>query len=261
MKLHTLKGYIQNIYLAEYPDKLLLLDGASRADVPVIQAFIEKTLERPVQDLKAVVVTHMHPDHAGGAHKLRELTGCKIVSANKTNHWYQGWDGVLMYLTDLALAHWMANRLRCPKRRLWFARKLRADIRLCDGDVIPGFEDWQVLETPGHTDRDLSVYHPQQGILYVADLIVEVKKRLISPFPIFYPNQYRRSVKRVLDLAPNTLLLAHGKDIPFDEAAYQHLIDTTPVRPATHWRATKLKAKSVMKSIWLFGFLERKNQL
>ncbi|MGI3027367.1 MBL fold metallo-hydrolase, partial [Vibrio cholerae] len=29
MKLHTLKGYIQNIYLAEYPDKLLLLDGAS----------------------------------------------------------------------------------------------------------------------------------------------------------------------------------------------------------------------------------------
>lgn len=128
----------------------------------------------------------MHPDHAGGAHKLRELTGCKIVSANKTNHWYQGWDGVLMYLTDLALAHWMANRLRCPKRRLWFARKLRADIRLCDGDVIPGFEDWQVLETPGHTDRDLSVYHPQQGILYVADLIVEVKKRLISPFPIFY---------------------------------------------------------------------------
>ncbi|MAO29492.1 MAG: Zn-dependent hydrolase, partial [Alteromonas sp.] len=32
MRLHTLSGYIQHIYLAEHDDGLLLLDGCSRAD-------------------------------------------------------------------------------------------------------------------------------------------------------------------------------------------------------------------------------------
>ncbi|GAL35099.1 Zn-dependent hydrolase [Vibrio maritimus] len=40
MKIHQISGYIQQIYLAEYPDKLLLLDGASRADVGTILRYI-----------------------------------------------------------------------------------------------------------------------------------------------------------------------------------------------------------------------------
>ncbi|MCV5754598.1 hypothetical protein OFN51_37960, partial [Escherichia coli] len=64
-----------------------------------------------------------------------------------------------MHLTDLMLARWMANRMRKPKRNLWYSRKLKPDIELIDGECIPGFDDWQVLETQGHTDRDLSVYH------------------------------------------------------------------------------------------------------
>lgn len=80
MQLHRIQGYIQTMYLAEYPDKLMLLDGASRADIPHLEDFIEHQLHRPFSDLKLVVVTHMHPDHAGGAHRLRDLTGCKAQS-------------------------------------------------------------------------------------------------------------------------------------------------------------------------------------
>ncbi|GAL18846.1 Zn-dependent hydrolase [Vibrio maritimus] len=40
MKIHQISGYIQQIYLAEYPEKLLLLDGASRADVGTILRYI-----------------------------------------------------------------------------------------------------------------------------------------------------------------------------------------------------------------------------
>lgn len=82
MKLHKLDGYIQTIYLVEYNDKLLLLDGCSRADIPVLKRFITNTLQRPFHDLNLVIVTHMHPDHAGAAHKLRTLTGCKIAAAD-----------------------------------------------------------------------------------------------------------------------------------------------------------------------------------
>ncbi|OEE69547.1 MBL fold metallo-hydrolase [Vibrio genomosp. F6] len=249
MKLHRIQGYIQKIYLIEYENKLMLLDGASRADVSTIRTYIEETLQRSFNDLTIVVVTHMHPDHAGAAHQLRRLTGCKIVSAHKKTDWYSGVDGWLMHLTDLALAWWMANRMGIPKRNLWYSRKLKPDYKLNDGDLIPGFEDWQVLETPGHTDRDLSVYCASESILYVADLMVEVKKQLIAPFPIFHPNKYRDSLHRVYHLNVKTLLLAHGGKSELNQQRFEHLVTTAPTRPITHWRVTKIKIRALLRSV------------
>ncbi|HAS6167736.1 TPA: MBL fold metallo-hydrolase [Vibrio vulnificus] len=253
VQLHTIKGYIQIMYLVEYADKLLLLDGASRADIPYLRRFIEQDLGRSFGDLKVVVVTHMHPDHAGGAHRLRQLTGCQVVAANRDLDWYHGVDGWLMHLTDLLLAAWMANRLKKPWRNLWYSRALNPDHKLNDGECIPEFPEWVVLETPGHTDRDLSVYHAEKGILYVADLMVEVKRKLIAPFPIFHPNKYRASLERVFHMQPTTLLLAHGGERKFDLAAYQHILDTTPQRPVTHWRVTKIKLRGLWRSLWKRG--------
>lgn len=249
MKIHALDGYIQKMYLAEYEHKLMLLDGASRADISYLKHYITHELQRPFSDLAVVVVTHMHPDHAGAAHKLRSLTGCKIVSAKCDNHWYGGWSGWLMHLTDISLARWVANRKNKPKRNLWYSRKLNADIELTDGQTIPGFEDWKVLETPGHTDRDLSLHHEEKGILYVADLMVEVKQHLIAPFPVFHPNKYKASLKRVYNLQAKILLVAHGGQVELTDQVYQHLLNTAPRTPTTHWRATKIKLRSMLTPV------------
>lgn len=247
MIIHQIDGYIQQLYLAEYQNKLMLLDGACRADIPYIEHFIVEQLLKPLSCLKVIVVTHMHPDHAGAAHQLRKRTGCMIVSADKSHQWYAGVDGAMMHLTDVLLARWVAKRLKREKKNLWYPRYLHPDVRLRDGDSIPMFEDWQVMETPGHTDRDLSLYHQQTETLYVADLMVEVKKQLISPFPIFHPNKYRESVAKVFDIAPKRLLVAHGGEVAFDQKCYQHLIDTAPRTPVTHWRAVKSKLRGLLK--------------
>lgn len=249
VKIHPIIGHIQTLYLVEYADKLMLLDGGCRADVTTVITFIEQTLQRSIGDLKVVVVTHMHPDHAGAAHLLRKRTQCKIVTGAQTTHWYQGWQGVLMFWSDLALAHWMAKRLGKSKARLWYPRKLYADLQLADQQRIPLFEEWQVLNTPGHTDRDLSLYHAEQGILYVADLMVEVKNHLIAPFPVFYPKLYRRSVERVYQLNPQQLLLAHGGEVNLDYEIYQHILKTAPRSPVTHWRVVSIKMKKLVRGL------------
>lgn len=79
--------------------------------------------------------------------------------------------------------------------------------------------------------------------------MVQVKSHLIAPFPIFHPNQYRRSLKRVFEMNPSCLFTAHGGEVEFDEDAYQHIINTAPVRPITHWRVTKIKLKGLMRSV------------
>ncbi len=243
IKLHKLDGYIQVILLAEYEDKLLLLDGCSRADVTLIKDFITKTLHRPLTDLQLIVVTHMHPDHAGAAHKLRKITGCKIASANVEGQWYSGFDGKLMHITDLLLTRWVASKKQQKQRWLWYSSTLKPDYKLNDADNLPGFNDWQAIATQGHTDRDLSLHHLPSGRIYIADLIVAIKKGYIAPFPLFYPERYRNSLMKIAKLNANSIILAHGGEVNLTQQDFDHVLNNAPTVPMTHWRSVKAKFK------------------
>ncbi len=241
MQLHQFDGYIQQIYLVEHNQKLLLLDGCCRADVKPVLSYITQTLKLPVKSLEKVVVTHMHPDHAGGADKLRKITGCKLVGANVEGHWYQGIDGYFMHLTDMALARWVGKRIGKGKRKIRYARKLSFDILLNDQDAIPGFEEWRVLFTQGHTDRDLSVYHEESKQVYIADLLVSVKGQFIPPFPVFYPNRYKRSIAKLEALDVEHVLFAHGGKQQKSALDFPLINQLAPTEPQTHWRSVKKK--------------------
>ncbi|TPH15700.1 MBL fold metallo-hydrolase [Litorilituus lipolyticus] len=245
MKLYVLSGYIQEILLVEYPDKLLLLDGCSRADVTTVLNFISNTLSRSPSDLKLITVTHMHPDHAGAANKLRKLTGCNIACAKKDTQWYRGFSGKLMHITDILLTRYVANKMQKRQRWLWYSSTLKADIQLTDGDLLPGFDDWQVLTTPGHTDRDISLYHLPSKRVYIADLIVATKKGFIPPFPIFYPNNYQKSLKKIASLAPSSVILAHGGEVTITNEQINSIQKKAPTEPMTHWRLIQSKLKQI----------------
>lgn len=228
-----LDGHIQSIYMAVYPNKLLLLDGCCRSDVPMVLDYIQTTLQRPVSDLNVVMVTHMHPDHAGGANKLRRATGCRIVSANKPNQWYKGIGGQIMHVVDTGLAYYVAKRKGRPFKNLWYSAHLHADITVQDGDRVPGFADWQVLETPGHTDRDLSLFHVPTRQVYTADLIIKLRHKFVSPFPIYDPKVYIISLQKIKDLRPTNVLMAHGRELAIDTATFDMLISQAPKQART----------------------------
>ncbi|QSX30605.1 MBL fold metallo-hydrolase [Shewanella cyperi] len=244
--LHRLQGHIQTIYLAEYADRLLLLDGCCRADVGPVCDFIRQQLKRPLTDLHLIVVTHMHPDHAGGAHKLARLSGALIAAADVPGQWYRGLDGFMMHLSDILLAKWVASRMKRPQRWLWYPRFLRPDLLLKDDEPLPCFPEWQAYHCQGHTDRDLALLHRPSGELYVADLLVRVRGRFIAPFPLFYPNRYRSSLLKVQTLAPSRVLLAHGGEYPLSEINLEEVLASAPTVPMTHWRSVKAKVRQAL---------------
>ena len=228
-----LEGYIQSTYLAVYPDKIMLLDGACRPDVAMVLDYIKTTLQRPITDLKVVVVTHMHPDHAGGAHKFREQTGCLIVSADKDTQWYSRIAGRTMHLVDMNLAHYVARRQGRSPKNLYYPAHLKADITVGEGDSVPGFDEWQVLETPGHTDRDLSLFHMSSRQVYTADLIIKLRHKFVAPFPVYDPKVYIQSLQKIKDLKPSMVMMAHGCELAIDEATFDMLITQAPKHPRT----------------------------
>ncbi|WP_404341578.1 MBL fold metallo-hydrolase [Pseudoalteromonas mariniglutinosa] len=246
MKIHRLAGYIQNIYLVEYPTKLLLLDGCCRADVDTVYQFITEHLNRPMTDLKLIVVTHMHPDHAGGAYPLRKLSGAKIAASNAPGQWYQGLDGLLMHLTDMALAWWVAGRLGKKRQNLWYNRHLTPDYYLATDAQLPYFEEWQAIHSPGHTDRDICLYHSASESIYIADLLVKVKGELMPPFPIFYPRRYLNSLLMLKTLQPKKIMFAHSDEMNLAEINFATILDAVPETPMTHWRSVKAKARRAL---------------
>ncbi len=246
MKIHHLSGYIQSIYLIEYPHGLLLLDGCCRADVDLIIDFITLDLNRQPAELKLILVTHMHPDHAGAAHKLKKLTGCQIASANKDYHWYRGLNGVLMHWIDVVLTLYVGRKMGKKYKYVGYPRKLLPDWKLNDGDQVPGFEDWQIIETPGHTDRDLSIWHHGQNMVYVADLIIKLKHKYIAPYPVFHPNKYRQSVDRIKNMQCHRVLLAHGGIVQMVANDFDAVLTVAPDVPKTPLRTTIAKIKKIM---------------
>lgn len=228
-----LDGYIQSTYLAVYPSKIMLLDGGCRPDVEMVLDYIKTTLQRPVTDLKVVVVTHMHPDHAGGAHNFKEATGCLIVSADKKRQWYSGIGGRTMHLIDMGLAHYVARRQGRSFRCLYYSANLATDVTLKDGDCVPEFNEWQVLETPGHTDRDISLFHVPSRRVYTADLIIKLRHKFVAPFPIYDPKVYIQSLQRIKELNPSVVMMAHGRELAIDESTFDKLIALAPKHPRT----------------------------
>lgn len=249
-KVVAIKGYIQTTYLAVYPNKLLLLDTGCHSDVDSILDYITNTLQRPISQLKTVVVTHMHPDHAGGAELLKQKTGCHIVTAAHYKPWYNGVAGKIGHIHDLLLTYYVAHRQGKKVTSLWYDPQMKADTYVQDGDRIPNFEDWQVLSTAGHTDRDISLWHAETNQVYVADLILKIKSKFVSPLLITLPYVYRASVAKIRDLQPETVILAHEGFQKLATEDYDDIIAKAPNEPR---KMTIGHSLSMLRSQLKFG--------
>ncbi len=211
--IHRIDGYIENIFLMEYPHGLLLFDSGCINDVPRIEDYCKKILGRSPADIKLIAVTHMHPDHCGGAVVLRNKYGIPIAAHKDADRWYLGLGGKVQQLLDCYMALSVARHNHRKWERMLFNRILKPDYRLEDKQMLPGFSDWQALHVPGHTLHDMVFFNEQASLLYIADLICEVKGKKLLPLPILFPDKMARSYDKLASLNAATLLLAHGQDI------------------------------------------------
>ena len=208
--MHSLKGYIATLYLVEYPDRLLLLDGGARRDAARLVDFLRTELKRSPEDLALSLVTHMHLDHAGGAPRLRHRYGVPIAAHYRIDCWYRGFSGALQHLVDTLLGHYSARRQFGHVERAWSPRILRPNYLLHDGETLPGFPDWIAYEAPGHTLYDLVFFQPGQGLLYVGDLMIKSGGRVLLPFPTLFPRLMAATFAKMGRLPIRKLLMAHG---------------------------------------------------
>lgn len=252
VKIHQINGFIQSMYLVESEEGLLLLDSGTRYDVKVVTDFIQKKLKRNVSDLKLVIVTHAHPDHSGGAAFFQKM-GIKIAAPYNLNNWYKGLSGLCTYWVDILLTYLVATRKRGKKNifeNIIFPRKIKIDYSLRDQDLIPGFEKWSVIKASGHTSLDISIYLKECATAYVADNIIVSKNKVFSPYPLFEPESYKKTIQKYIDLGIKHFLMAHYGKMSIEKNELKTLISKVSVKSRSHRNSLYKIMIKLLKSIF-----------
>ncbi|MCP4603915.1 MAG: MBL fold metallo-hydrolase [Proteobacteria bacterium] len=215
-EVHAIDGYIETIYLAVYPEKILILDSGCKCDAARIESYITGELHRPIESVKLIIASHTHPDHVGAAPVFKRKHTIPIAAPRLINSWYSGFLGNIQHKIDTALTMWVSQLNRQPIKNVYSPRKIEFDFTLSNGQPLPFFNDWTVIETPGHTNHDIVIYNERASVLYAGDVIVKPNDKFILPFPVILTEDMRQSLDKLAGLKVKKLLLAHGGTLQID---------------------------------------------
>lgn len=159
---------------------------------------------RSPDDVERVIISHHHPDHAGGLAAL-----LKVIPARAAVH-------ALDAAAVSGGAPWPAPiwqpRLAqiCAPALRWLPRAGVDDL-LHDGDELSVLGGLRVVHTPGHTHGHIALHLPNAGVLLAGDAIQRRPGRLTPPLRVVTADWSAAlaSVRRLATLEFEILALSH----------------------------------------------------
>ncbi len=171
-----------------------------------------KSLKISLEDISFLVLTHTHYDHCQSAKRIKEISGCQIITSRESNEsvkngYYQLPNGTLFFTK--IISRWGQN----AGIKKYGYEPFEPDILIDDEyQLINGINNIRITETAGHSKDSISVIVDEE-IAIVGDTMFGVFPN--STFPP-YADDIGEMVKKwgkLLETNCNIFLPGHGGEV------------------------------------------------
>ena len=214
-KLHRIFLTKVSAFLLYRPGEALLIDCGNQGSEQKIVEEMSRLGLQPT-DLKLLLLTHAHYDHAGAAAALKDLCACRImIHKSEAKRLEAG------YTPIPSGTRWKA-KLLVGLGRIFSKRLMKYPAAIPDilvGESLSlldyGFPG-KVIHTPGHTHGSMVVLL-EKGEMLAGDTLFGIPgKRIFPPFAEDLAG-LEKSWKMISKMKVKTFYPAHGRSISFSK--------------------------------------------
>lgn len=205
-------GHVNSFVIDSGDGGLVLVDAGTPADAGHILQAIDE-LGREPTDVRHILVTHCHSDHAGGLAELKEATkapsymhpaDAEMVRAGRAMRPFTRTPGVLDDATYHALFSDPPSAVPAAE----------VEHEVSDGGVLPLAGGVKAVHVPGHCAGQLAFLWPRHGgVLLAGDAAANVMD-ILSLSPTHEDlGEGKRSASKLAGLEFEAACFGHGQDI------------------------------------------------
>lgn len=209
--IYQLKTTGANSFLIDH-EELTLIDTGSKGNTPLIIKSIGQ-LGKRAEDLTHVIVTHLHPDHAGSLAAIQKATAAKVYMHELDAAWVaEGKSMRNKVVVSPGLLFAFIYRFfvkNAPKQ----IEPAQVDQFVKEGDYLDLGAGFQVVHLPGHSAGQIGLlYQAQGGVFFAADSLTNVLGLHMSHAYEDLP-QGLEDIKQIRTLTFQHILFGHGKSL------------------------------------------------
>ncbi|MET8770959.1 MBL fold metallo-hydrolase [Streptomyces sp. NPDC004658] len=227
-RLHLFRFPVGQAYLWRDDDELTLIDagltGSGRTIADAITA-----LGHAPHDVRRVVLTHFHEDHAGGAGEFAALSGAEVLAHGLDAPFVRGeLPGPTPRFEEWELPiHAQAAR-HLPEGPPVPPSSVT---EVTDGDVLAFGGGARVVHVPGHTDGSVALFLPAEGVLFTGDTVASADGVPVPGVFNLDRQQLLASLRRLAGLGAEVACFGHGDPVLSGADAALRSIVAAPGQP------------------------------
>ena len=204
-EIRRIQGGTDNCYLVAEGRRAILVDTAGGQNLDQVIAECDK------YDMKLIVLTHVHFDHAENAAALSERYGIPVAVHPKDEELFESYDRqplkasglVGRVVLGLSLKVLRNTRVNRPEHLVYVR----------DGDDLSAYGiDAKIIELPGHTLGSVGVDVEGKHLL-VGDALDNWIRPAVGHL-FFDKAAVRKSAEKIRSLGARTIYYGHGKPTP-----------------------------------------------